>query len=112
MHGVVSSGTVADANGRVEPDAFGWCERVIGVDEAALGGFEVEGGEGVGDAAEGERVDGCEGGGVECDCDTVREKDRERKKVKDKYEEGNRFSDVLRGIGKEFWLGTLLISPR
>lgn len=67
VHGVVGSRAVADADGGVEPDAFGGRERVIGVDEAAFGGFEVEGGEGVGDAAEGERVEGCERGGVECD---------------------------------------------
>ena len=71
MHSPISSITIPDANPRVEEHAFGGRERVVGVDEAAFGGFEVGGGEGVGGDAEGERPGGgggCEGGGGEGDC--------------------------------------------
>lgn len=66
MDGSVGVRVVADANVWIQPDAASAGLGVVGVDEAAFGGFEVVLGEGVGDAAEvegGGRV--VEGGGVE-----------------------------------------------
>lgn len=69
MHGGVGVGVISDADVRVEPYAVRWGfgEGVVGVDEAAFGGFKVVGCEGVGDAAEAEGGGGVEGGGVEGD---------------------------------------------
>lgn len=44
VHGGVGVGSVSDADVRVQPDAAGEGEGVVGVDEAAFGGFEVVGG--------------------------------------------------------------------
>lgn len=52
MRGLVGLRVVAHADARVEEDAARAGERVVGVDEAALGALEVVCGEGVGDGAE------------------------------------------------------------
>lgn len=57
----VSRVIVAHPDPRVEIHALCPGERVIGVDEAALGAFEVVGGEGVGDGAEAKLCGRCEG---------------------------------------------------
>lgn len=67
VHGGVSVGVISDAHVGIEPHPVGFGEGVVGVDEAAFGGFEVVGCEGVGDAAEAEGGGGVEWGGVESD---------------------------------------------
>lgn len=67
MHGGVGVGVISDAYVGIEPYSVGFGERVVGVDEAAFGGFEVVGCEGVGGAAEAEGGGGIEWGGVEGD---------------------------------------------
>ena len=61
----VGFGTVADADMGVEPDTMCGSEGIVGVDEAAFGGFEVVTSEGVGDTAELERGGTVKGGGGE-----------------------------------------------
>lgn len=51
---MVGRQVVADADARVEKDAAGLGERVVGVDEATLGAFEMMSREGVCDGAEAE----------------------------------------------------------
>lgn len=66
MDSSVGFGVVADPNVWVEPDSASAGLGVVGMDEAAFGGFEVVLREGVGDAAEVEgRRRVVEGGGVE-----------------------------------------------
>lgn len=65
MDCVIGRRVIADAHRRVNVDTFGTREVIVVVDEAAFGGFEVLGSEGVGGAAEGEGEGGGEGLGVE-----------------------------------------------
>lgn len=61
MHSVVGLAVVANPHRWVKEHAAGARGRVVGVDEAALGPLEVRGREAVGDAAEFETLDACEG---------------------------------------------------
>ena len=67
MNGLVGLRAVADSHLRVQPDAACGRQGVVGVNEAAFRALEVEVGQGVGDAAELERVGAVEGARVEGD---------------------------------------------
>lgn len=60
MHLIIRRARVPHAHGRVDKHALCARGRVVGVDEAALGGLEVVGGERVVEAAEAEALDACE----------------------------------------------------
>lgn len=66
MDGLVCRGAISDANIWVQPDAFGIGERVVDVDEAAFGGFDVVFCEGIGNTAEVDPVNTVKGFGIEC----------------------------------------------
>lgn len=68
VHGGVGLGVVTHAHVRIQPYPARAREGVVGMDEAAFGGFEVVGCEGVWDAAEAEGGGGVKWSGVESDC--------------------------------------------